>query len=114
MDVQREVQKNLTERVVVDEAIPMSIVIGPFHLITEPIRSNLSKKRKAMAHAIMDLYASELKVKTEEVSHKKWFLFLPNHRASSLISRVRVCTCTRECLKVRDCASDAQEYTRVQ
>ncbi|XP_025097584.1 dynein heavy chain 1, axonemal-like [Pomacea canaliculata] len=66
MDVQREVQKNLTERVVVDEAIPMSIVIGPFHLITEPIRSNLSKKRKAMAHAIMDLYASELKVKTEE------------------------------------------------
>jgi hypothetical protein len=52
--------------------IPSSIVIGPFHVLTENVRQALSKKRKALANALLELLARILRSKVDNVSKLKW------------------------------------------
>ena len=46
--------------------MPSNITIGPFFINTENVRQGLSKKRKALANAVLDLLARQLRRQADE------------------------------------------------
>ncbi len=67
-EVKKEIETHLEQKEVLENIIPSSIVIGPFHISTETVRQNLSKKRKALANALLELLAKKLRTQAEDVS----------------------------------------------
>lgn len=53
----------------IDYSLPSSIVIGPFDILVEVVRKNLSSKRKALAKTILDRMAQRLRKEVDDVSH---------------------------------------------
>ena len=66
--MRREVQKHLDELENTMAVIPASIVIGPFLVITDSTRQQLSKKRKAISQALLEMFSRELYNRAETVS----------------------------------------------
>lgn len=62
-----EVEKHLQEKEVLEQLIPSFIIVGPFYINTDNVRQSLTKKRKAMANAILDLLARELRKSADQV-----------------------------------------------
>ncbi|XP_042561677.1 dynein axonemal heavy chain 1-like [Clupea harengus] len=59
-EVKREVEEHLKEKEVLDHSLPSSIIIGPFLVSVENVRQTLSKKRRALANAVLDRLALKL------------------------------------------------------
>lgn len=68
-EVKKEVEQHLKEKEILENSLPPSIVIGPFFVRVEAVRQALSKKRKSLANAMVDLLASKLRKQVDEVSH---------------------------------------------
>ncbi|KAL6464354.1 hypothetical protein MHYP_G00266710 [Metynnis hypsauchen] len=66
VEVKREVERHLKEKEVLDQSLPSSIVIGPFMVSVEAVRQSLSKKRRALANAVLDRLALKLRKQVEE------------------------------------------------
>ena len=66
--VKQEVEMHLKEREILEAALPSNIIIGPFYVNTENVRQNLSKKRKALANAVLELLAKQLRKQADDVS----------------------------------------------
>ena len=67
-EIKADVERHLEEKELIELGIPSSIVIGPFHVLTENVRQALSKKRKALANALLELLARILRGKVDSVS----------------------------------------------
>jgi dynein heavy chain len=66
-EIKAEVEMHLQNKDVVEAVLPASIVVGPFYINTEGVRQGLSKKRKQLANAVLDLLAKKLRTQAEEV-----------------------------------------------
>lgn len=75
-DVRNIVNLHLSEKEKLDNTLPSSIVIGPFHVSVEGVKQNLSKKRKALATSMLDLLAKNLHLQVENVSFTVLWLVL--------------------------------------
>uniref|UniRef100_A0AAZ3Q3C2 Dynein heavy chain 1, axonemal n=1 Tax=Oncorhynchus tshawytscha TaxID=74940 RepID=A0AAZ3Q3C2_ONCTS len=65
-EVKREVVQHLKEKERLDHSFPSSIVIGPFTVSVESVRQSLSKKRRALANAVLDRLALKLRKQVED------------------------------------------------
>ena len=69
-EVKKEIETHLEQKEVLENIIPSSIMIGPFYISTENVRQALSKKRKALANALLELLAQKLRTQAEDVSSR--------------------------------------------
>ncbi|KAL3881803.1 hypothetical protein ACJMK2_028195, partial [Sinanodonta woodiana] len=65
-EVKLEVEMHLLEKDVIEQTIPSSIVIGPFWINTEQVRQALSKKRKNLSNAVLELLARQLRKQADD------------------------------------------------
>uniref|UniRef100_A0A4W3IMR6 Dynein axonemal heavy chain 1 n=1 Tax=Callorhinchus milii TaxID=7868 RepID=A0A4W3IMR6_CALMI len=65
-EVSQVVAMHLEEKEKIDNSLPNTIVIGPFLINVEGVRNNLSKKRKALAQAVLKMYAKDLQKQISE------------------------------------------------
>ncbi|XP_071611851.1 dynein axonemal heavy chain 1 [Heliangelus exortis] len=61
------VNMHLSEKENVDNTLPSSVVIGPFHVNVEDVKQNLSKKYQALATAMLDLLAKNLHLRVQNI-----------------------------------------------
>ncbi|XP_025927284.1 dynein heavy chain 1, axonemal [Apteryx rowi] len=66
-EIRRIVIMHLSEKENVDNTLSSSIVIGPFHIITEGVKQNLSKKYKKLATSILDILAKNLHLQVQNI-----------------------------------------------
>ncbi|KAM7230116.1 hypothetical protein CapIbe_018833 [Capra ibex] len=59
-EVREVVLTHLHEKEVLDGSLPSSIIIGPFYINVDNVKQSLSKKRKALATAMLDILAKNL------------------------------------------------------
>ena len=59
---------HLEEKEKLEATIPSNIIIGPFWVNTENTRQALSKKRKALSNAVLELLARQLRKQADDVS----------------------------------------------
>ena len=59
---------HLEEKEKLENTIPSNIIIGPFWVNTENTRQALSKKRKALSNAVLELLARQLRKQADDVS----------------------------------------------
>lgn len=67
-DLKKEVEQHLKEKQKLEQTLPSSIVIGPFFVRVEAVRSKLANKKKAMAKALLEHIVEKLRVRIEDVS----------------------------------------------
>jgi len=68
-EVKTAAEQHLKEKERLEHSLPSSIVIGPFFVRVEAVRQSLTKKRKALARALLDQLALRLSTQIETVSH---------------------------------------------
>lgn len=66
--VKKEVEMHLQEKEILEQALPSNIIIGPFWVNTENVRQALSKKRKNLSNAVLELLARQLRKQADDVS----------------------------------------------
>ena len=66
--MKKEVEMHLEEKEKLEATIPSNIIIGPFWVNTENTRQALSKKRKALSNAVLELLARQLRKQADDVS----------------------------------------------
>ncbi len=66
--MKQEIESHLHEKEILESVIPSSIIIGPFWVNVENVRQALSKKRKALSNAVLELLARKLRQQSDEVS----------------------------------------------
>jgi len=67
LEMKDVIDMHLAEKETIEDLLPANIVIGPFHVQTEAVRQNLSKKRKALSIAVLDLLVRKLRTQSDEV-----------------------------------------------
>lgn len=67
-DLKKEVEQHLKDKQKLEQTLPSSIVIGPFFVRVEAVRSKLANKKKAMAKALLEHIVEKLRVRIEDVS----------------------------------------------
>ncbi|MCJ8744212.1 hypothetical protein PDJAM_G00116030 [Pangasius djambal] len=68
LEVKEEVLRHLKEKEILEQSLPSVIVIGPFMVNVEAMRKSLSKKRCALANAVIERLALKLRKQMEEAS----------------------------------------------
>lgn len=72
-EVKKEVEMHLEEKEKLEVIIPSNIIIGPFYINTENTRQALSKKRKALSNAVLELLARKLRTQADDVRYQQIF-----------------------------------------
>ncbi|XP_078270493.1 dynein axonemal heavy chain 1 [Rhinoraja longicauda] len=67
-DVKHEVELHLKKKTHIERTIPSSIIIGPFVVNVEALRTNLAKKCHGLAHAVLQMFAKRLHNQVEEIN----------------------------------------------
>lgn len=75
-EAKAEVEMHLREKEAVEAIVPSFIIIGPFYINTEGTRQALGKKRKALANAVLELLARQLRKQADDVSLYCSFIFI--------------------------------------
>ncbi|XP_050390512.1 dynein axonemal heavy chain 1 [Patella vulgata] len=65
-EVKSEVEMHLEEKEKIEQSLPSRISIGPFEINTDTIRQALAKKRKALANAVLELLARQLRKQADD------------------------------------------------
>ncbi|KAK2170975.1 hypothetical protein NP493_1117g00049 [Ridgeia piscesae] len=65
-EVKQEVENHLQEKEVLENTLPSHIIIGPFYVNTDGVRTNLAKKRKALSNAVLELLALQLRKQADD------------------------------------------------
>ncbi|KAK3096562.1 hypothetical protein FSP39_001310 [Pinctada imbricata] len=65
-EVKDEVEMHLREKEILEQTIPSNIIIGPFWINTESVRQNLSKKRRNLSNAVLELLARKLRTQADD------------------------------------------------
>ncbi|NXE09964.1 DYH1 protein, partial [Lophotis ruficrista] len=66
-EVMNIVNTHLSEKENLENTLPSSVVIGPFHVSVESVKQNLSKKYKALATSTLDILAKNLHLRVENI-----------------------------------------------
>lgn len=66
-ELKKEVQQHLKEKRIIEQSLPSSLVIGPFHVCVNGVRKSLSEKRKELATALLDHLALKLRIQVDQV-----------------------------------------------
>ncbi|NXX05401.1 DYH1 protein, partial [Larus smithsonianus] len=66
-EVMSIVNTHLSEKENLENTVPSSIVIGPFHVSVEVVKQNLSEKYKALATSMLDILAENLHLQVEDI-----------------------------------------------
>ncbi|NWQ64257.1 DYH1 protein, partial [Neopipo cinnamomea] len=66
-EVMRIVNKYLAEKENLDNVLPSSVIIGPFHVRIEYIRQNVSGKYKVLATSMLDMLAKNLHLQVQNI-----------------------------------------------
>ncbi|XP_023791251.1 dynein heavy chain 1, axonemal [Cyanistes caeruleus] len=66
-EVMKIVSMYMSEKETLDHILPSSIIIGPFQVMIEHIRHNLSDKHKALATAMLDMLAKTLHSQVQKI-----------------------------------------------
>ncbi|XP_076467002.1 dynein axonemal heavy chain 1-like [Babylonia areolata] len=67
-EVRKAVQKHLDDMAATQAAIPPNIIIGPYLLLTDGVKTQISKKQKALSQALLEMYAKELTERADTMS----------------------------------------------
>ncbi|KAG9260637.1 dynein heavy chain 1, axonemal [Astyanax mexicanus] len=65
-DVKREVERHLMEKENLEKSLPSTIIIGPFLVVVETVRRNLSEKCSTLANAVLDSFALKLRNQVDQ------------------------------------------------
>ncbi|XP_043932324.1 dynein axonemal heavy chain 1 [Protopterus annectens] len=65
-EVRLEVDMHLAEKERLDNALPSSVIIGPFYINVELVKQTLSRKCKALANAVLELLAKKLRKQVDD------------------------------------------------
>lgn len=65
-ELKKEVQQHLKEKRIIEQSLPSSLVIGPFHVCVNGVRKSLSEKRKELATALLDHLALKLRIQVDQ------------------------------------------------
>lgn len=68
VEVKQEVEMHLKEKDIIEATIPGNILIGPFWVNTENVKQTLSKKRKNLSNAMLELLARKLRNQADDVN----------------------------------------------
>ncbi|KAM6256563.1 LOW QUALITY PROTEIN: dynein axonemal heavy chain 1 [Porphyrio hochstetteri] len=66
-EVKSIVNTHLSEKENLANALPGSIVIGPFHISVEGVKQKLSEKHKALATSLLDILAKNLHLRVQKI-----------------------------------------------
>lgn len=66
-EMDTEAKKHLKEKDYVQSILPDSIMIGPYNVTVDGVRDQLVTKRKALAMAVLQLIAKEIRQLAEDV-----------------------------------------------
>ncbi|XP_046731532.1 dynein axonemal heavy chain 1 [Silurus meridionalis] len=66
LEMKEEVLRHLKEKEILERSLPSTIVIGPFMVYVQGVRKSLSKKRCALANAVIGRFALRLRNLLEE------------------------------------------------
>ncbi|XP_075039903.1 dynein axonemal heavy chain 1 [Mixophyes fleayi] len=69
-EVRRSAEEHLLEKERLDNSLPNSIIVGPFHVSIEGVKQNLSRKRKVLSNALLELFAKNVQGEVEEISEQ--------------------------------------------
>ncbi|XP_066453022.1 dynein axonemal heavy chain 1 isoform X2 [Eleutherodactylus coqui] len=69
-EVRQAAEEHFLEKDRLDNALPNIIVVGPFQIVVEGVKQNLSRKRKALSTALLELFAKNLHKEVEEISEQ--------------------------------------------
>ncbi|XP_032892704.1 dynein heavy chain 1, axonemal [Amblyraja radiata] len=67
-EVKHEVELHLKKKTNIERTIPSSIIIGPFVVNVEALRTNLAKKCHGLAQAVLKMFAKRLHKQVEEIN----------------------------------------------
>lgn len=67
-DLKKEVEMHLKDKQKLEQTLPSSIVIGPFFVRVEAVRSKLANKKKALAAALLEYIVEKLRLRIENVN----------------------------------------------
>ncbi|XP_073447685.1 dynein axonemal heavy chain 1 [Aquarana catesbeiana] len=67
-EVKLAVEEHLLEKERLDNALPNSIIVGPFQISIEGVKQNLSRKRKALSSALLELLAKSVHKEVDGIS----------------------------------------------
>ncbi|OCT85694.1 dynein heavy chain 1, axonemal [Xenopus laevis] len=68
LEIKLAVQENLLEKERLDNALPSSIIVGPFQINIEGLKQNLSRKRRNLSNALLELLAKSLRKEMDDIS----------------------------------------------
>lgn len=66
LEVKQQVDEFIEKKLTLEKEVPSSIVIGPFQVLTETIRTDLSKKCKSLSDAVLDYLAKKLRKQADD------------------------------------------------
>ena len=65
--VKQVIENHMTEKEVIENSMPVNIVIGPFWIMCDGVRQALAKKKKALANSVLEFLAKKLRKQADEV-----------------------------------------------
>ena len=65
--VKAEIEKHLKGKETVEQSLPQSMDIGPFHINTDTVRLALAKKHKDIVKALLEFLVLQLRKESEQV-----------------------------------------------
>ena len=66
-EIKAEIDEHLAAKEQVEREIPSHVTIGPFYVSCEAVRAALSKKRKELAKAVLEMLAKKLRKQADDV-----------------------------------------------
>ncbi|XP_067907506.1 dynein axonemal heavy chain 1 [Heterodontus francisci] len=67
-EVKLEVERHLKKKKYIEKTIPSTIIIGPFVISVELLRTTLAKKCNNLAQAVLKMFAKKLQAQVEEIN----------------------------------------------
>ncbi|TKS70983.1 Dynein heavy chain 1, axonemal [Collichthys lucidus] len=104
-EIKKEVEQQLKDKECLDHALPSSIVIGPFIVCVEDVRNALSKKRKALAYAILYQLVLKLRKQVSDMLIGRFGVHTDINHAHEVANEVR-----RISKELKECQSMAHTY----
>ncbi|XP_077133083.1 dynein axonemal heavy chain 1 isoform X2 [Ranitomeya variabilis] len=69
-EVRQAAEEHLVEKERLDHALPNAVIIGPFQISIEGVKQNMSRKRKLLSTALLELLARNVHKEVEEISEQ--------------------------------------------
>lgn len=69
MEVREEIAFHCRQKSYIEATIPANIIIGPFNVNIQPVRTALINKRQELATRLLDMFCARMKVHIEEVHY---------------------------------------------